>query len=71
MAVTALARNLKLSDGDAENLAGLRTAAVLRHDLPLQRAGETVGSRDPEDDELVADDEHADAPAHRRAPHLQ
>ena len=52
MAVAALARNLKLSDGDTEVLAGLRTAAVLRHDMPLQRAGEGIGRRDPEDDEL-------------------
>jgi len=44
-----LARHLKL---DGEQLAGVRTAAVLRHDLPLQRAGQGTASRDPDDKDL-------------------
>ena len=48
-AVDALARHLKLSDAESEQLAGVRTAAILRHDLPLKRAGEGVVQREPEE----------------------
>ena len=41
-----VSHHLKLTDAESTRLAGARTAAILRHDLPVQYAGEGESTRE-------------------------
>jgi len=45
-ALTSLSHHLKLTEAESTRLAGSRTAAILRHDLPVQYAGEGASTRE-------------------------
>ena len=53
-AAAVLGSGLKLSAAESERLAGVRTATMLQHDLPVQRLGAGTAAQDPEPTEAAA-----------------